>query len=89
LQLAIKVFLVYIFKHSDQDDLIFSVISKTFRSMAGKNRVGVTFLADSNSWNVNGTPNLRTARQMHRALSQLASDDVLAQPGILLFKLGY
>jgi len=27
-------------------------------------RLGVKFLADSNSWNVNGTPNLRTVRQI-------------------------
>jgi len=31
-----KCFLAYIFKHSDQNDLIFSVISKTFWSMTEK-----------------------------------------------------
>jgi len=30
----------------------------------GLPQVGVRFLADSNSWNVNGTPNFRTVRQM-------------------------
>ena len=41
------------------------------------------FLVDSNSWNVNGTPNLRTVRQMLRVLSQQASDNVLEQPSVL------
>jgi len=27
-------------------------------------QLGMRFLADSNSWNVNGTPNLRTVKQM-------------------------
>jgi len=40
----------------------------------------VRFLADDNSWNENGTPNLITVGQMLRALSQLASDDIFAQP---------
>jgi len=35
-QLAITVFLACIFKHSDQKDLIFSVISKTFQAMTEK-----------------------------------------------------
>jgi len=30
----------------------------------GLPKLGVTFLANSNSWNVNGMPNLRTVRQM-------------------------
>jgi len=34
--------------------------------------VGVRFYVDSNSWNVNGTPNITTVRQMLRVLSQLA-----------------
>jgi len=41
-------------------------------------------LADSNSWNVNGTPNFKTVRQMLRVPSQLASDQVLAQSGVLV-----
>jgi len=45
----------------------------------------VRFLTDSNSWNVNGTPNLRTVKQMLRELSKLASANILAQPGILFF----
>ena len=44
--------------------------------------LGVTFLADYNSWNVNATLNFRTVRQMLRLLSQLASDNVLAQPSV-------
>jgi len=36
LKLAITVFLACIFKHSDQNDLIFSVISKTFQAMTEK-----------------------------------------------------
>ena len=52
-------------------------------------QLGVRFLADSNSWIVNGTPNLRLVQHMLRVLSQLASDNVLAQPNIYLFKLGY
>jgi len=51
-------------------------------------QLGVRFLADSNSWDVNGTPNLRTVRQMLWALSQLASGNVLAQPCVL-FQLDY
>jgi len=44
-------------------------------------QLGVRFLADSNSWNVNGTPpHTRAVKQMLRVLSQLASDHVLAQP---------
>jgi len=42
-------------------------------------QLGVRFLADSINWNVNGTPNLRPVRQMLRVLSQLASDNILAQ----------
>jgi len=38
------------------------------------------FLANSSSWNVNG--NLRTVKQMLRILSQLASDNVIAQPSV-------
>jgi len=38
---------------------------------------------DSNGWKVNGTPNLRTVRQILRVLSQVASDNVLAQPSII------
>jgi len=38
----------------------------------------VRYLADSNSWNVNGTPNLSTVRQLLRAPMQLISDDVFA-----------
>jgi len=41
-------------------------------------QLGMRFLADSNSWNVNGTPNFRTMRQMLSVPSQLASDNVLA-----------
>jgi len=46
------------------------------------------FLADSNSWNVNGTSNLKTVRHMLRLLSQVASDKILAQPS-MLFSVGY
>jgi len=42
-------------------------------------QLGVRFLSDSNSWIVNRTQKLRTMRQMLRALSQQASDYVLAQ----------
>jgi len=45
-------------------------------------QLGVRFLADSNVWNANGTPNLRTVKQMLTVLNQPASD-VLAQPGVL------
>jgi len=51
-------------------------------------QLGVRFLADSNSWNVNGTPSLRTVRKMLRVLSQMASDNVLAQPSVR-FQLGH
>jgi len=34
-------------------------------------QLDVRFLADSNNWNVNATPNLRTVRQMLRALSNV------------------
>jgi len=48
----------------------------------------VRFLADSNSWNVNGTSNLRIVRQNLRALSESAYfDNVFAQSGAL-FQLG-
>jgi len=44
--------------------------------------VGVRFLDDSNNleceWNA-----IKTVRQMLRVLSQLASDNVLAQPSVL------
>jgi len=36
-------------------------------------QLGLRFLADSNSWNVNVTPNVRTVRHILRVLSQLAS----------------
>jgi len=42
----------------------------------------VRLLTDSNNWNVNGTLNLRTVRQILRVLSQLASGNVLAEPSI-------
>jgi len=45
-------------------------------------QLGVTILADSNSWNMNGTPNLKTMRQMLRVLRQLVSDNVLVQPSL-------
>jgi len=48
-------------------------------------QLGVRFLADSNIWNVNGTPNIRTVKHMLRVLRQLASDNVLAQPSVHLF----
>ena len=48
----------------------------------------VRFLADSNSWNVNGTLNLRTVRQMLKNTEPAGSDNVLAQPSVL-FQLGY
>jgi len=44
----------------------------------------LSFLADSNSWNVNGTLNLRTLRQMLKVMSQTASDKVLH----ILYQLG-
>jgi len=46
-------------------------------------QLGVKFLADSNRWNVNGMLNLRTVKQMLSVLSQLASENVLAQPSKL------
>jgi len=55
-------------------------------------QLGVMFLVESNSWNVNVMPNLiRTVKQMLRVLSlvnQLVSDIVLAKPSIL-FPLSY
>jgi len=45
--------------------------------------VGVGFFVDSNGWNVNGTPNLRSMRQMLRVLRYLASENVLTQPSAL------
>ena len=48
-------------------------------------QLGVRFLADSNSWNGNGTPNLRTVRQILRVLSQVTSDIDFAQPSILTY----
>jgi len=33
MKLAISVFLAYNFKHSNQNDSLFSIISKTFQSM--------------------------------------------------------
>ena len=46
------------------------------------------FRADSNSWNVNGTSNLRIVRQNLRALSESAYfDNFFAQPSAL-FQLG-
>jgi len=44
----------------------------------GLPRLAVRFLADSNSWIVDGTPNLRTVRQMLLVLSQLTYDNFLA-----------
>jgi len=49
----------------------------------GLSQLGVSFLADSNSWNVNGTTNLSLWGRCSRVLSQLASDNVLAQPNAL------
>jgi len=34
------------------------------KQLLGLRQLGVRFLADSNSWNVNGTPNPRILRQM-------------------------
>ena len=48
-------------------------------------QLDVRFLCDSNNWNINGTPNLGTVKQMLRILSQLASDNVLVQPGVDFF----
>jgi len=46
-------------------------------------QLGVRFLAESNSWIANRTPpTLITVRPMLRVLSQLASDNVLAQPNL-------
>jgi len=45
-------------------------------------QLGVGFPADSSSWNVSGTPSVRTAKQMHRELSQLVSYNVLAEPSV-------
>jgi len=42
----------------------------------------VWFLADSNSWNKNGTPNLRTVRQMLRN-TEPDSDNVRTQLSVL------
>jgi len=43
----------------------------------------VRLFADSNSWIVNRTPNLRTVRLVLRVVSQLAFGNVLAQPSVL------
>jgi len=51
----------------------------------GLPRLGVMSLADGNSWIVNGTSNLGTVRQMLKVLNQLASDNILAQPSMLIF----
>jgi len=48
-------------------------------------QVSVRCLADSNSWNVNGTPNLRIVKQMFRARRQLAPDNILTELGVLAF----
>jgi len=48
----------------------------------GLPQLGLRFLADSNSWNVNEMANLRTVRQMLQNVSQLASNNVLSQCSI-------
>jgi len=50
-------------------------------------QLGVKILADSNSWNVNGTPNLRNAWQMLTVLIQVTSGHVFAQPSVLFCRL--
>jgi len=54
LKLAITLFLAYIFKRSGRNYVIFSVISKTFPSMTGKNTALVWF-AFSRRWNLVST----------------------------------
>ena len=51
-------------------------------------QLGMRFLPDSNSWNVNGTPNLRTVKQMLTVLGQMTSDNVFTQLSVL-FQLSY
>jgi len=44
------------------------------KAALGLPQLGVRFLADSNSWNVNGTTNLKTVRQMFKkARNQLGT----------------
>jgi len=40
------------------------MLSSEKEAALGLHQLGVRFLADSNNWNVNGTPNLRSVRQM-------------------------
>jgi len=47
----------------------------------GTPQLGVMFPADSTSWIVNETPNVRTVRQILRVLEQLASDEFLHSLG--------
>jgi len=50
----------------------------------GLPQLSLKFLADSNSWNVNGTPIFGTVRQLLKNIErELSSDKVLAQPSVL------
>jgi len=50
----------------------------------GLPQLGLKFLTDSNSWNVNGTPIFGTVRQtLKNTTRELSSDKVLAQPSVL------
>jgi len=71
-----------------------TVFRWTYLAMQYILRVAYTSLAvfedffDSKSWIVNGTTNLRTVKQMLRALTQLAPDIALEQLSVL-FQLDY
>jgi len=46
-------------------------------------KVWAGYATESNKWNVNRTPNLKTVGKMLKVLSQVASDNVLVQPSVL------
>jgi len=74
-------------QHSDNIIRMVFVTRVTYLSSGKEAALGlpqqdVRLLTDSNNWNVNGTLNLRTVRQILRVLSQLASGNVLAEPSI-------
>jgi len=59
-------------------------VSSEKEAALGLYQLCVRFLADSNSWNVNGMPTFRTVRQMHKSAEPAGfSDNVLAQPNVL------
>ena len=63
-------------------------MSSQKESALGLPQLGLRYLSDSNSWNVNGTTNLELWGGCSRVLSQLDSDNVFVQLSVL-FQLGY